>query len=132
MEPVDAARRWADTWQRVWPARDLEAVLALYHPDVTYASEPFRVPFKSVEELRVYLAGAFAEEEEIEAWFAEPVVDGERASIEWWATLIEDGVETTLVGTSTLRFDADGLAVEQRDTWNQTAGRVPPREGWGR
>ena len=109
MEAVDAARRWADTWQRRWPARDLEAILALYHPDVTYASEPFRVPFKSIEELRVYLAGAFAEEEEI-----------------------EDGTETTLVGTSTLRFDLDGRALEQRDTWNQAAGRVPPREGWGR
>ena len=132
MEAADAARRWADTWQREWPARDLEAVLALYHPDVVYASEPFRVPFRAVEELRVYLAGAFAEEDQIEAWFAKPVVGGEHASIEWWATLLEDGAETTLVGTSTLRFDADGLVVEQRDTWNQSAGRVKPREGWGR
>lgn len=132
MAPVDAARRWSDTWRREWPARNLEAVLALYHPDVTYASEPFRVPFRSVEELRVYLAGAFAEEDEIEAWFAEPVVDGELASVEWWATLLKDGAETTLVGTSILRFDGEGLAVEQRDTWNQTAGRVPPREDWGR
>jgi ketosteroid isomerase-like protein len=132
VEPADAARRWADTWQREWPARNLEAVLALYHPDVVYASEPFRVPFQAVEELRVYLAGAFAEEDQIEAWFAAPVVGGEHASIEWWATLLEDGAETTLVGTSTLRFDADGLVVEQRDTWNQAAGRVRPREGWGR
>ncbi len=132
MKPADAARRWADTWQREWPARDLEAVLALYHPDVTYASEPFRVPFHVVEELRVYLAGAFAEEDQVEAWFATPLVEGEHASIEWWATLLEDGAETTLVGTSTLRFDAEGLVLEQRDTWNQAAGRVPPREGWGR
>jgi len=106
--------------------------MALYHPDVVYASEPFRTPFHGAGELRGYLSGAFAEEEEIEAWFAAPVVQGDRASIEWWATLIEDGAETTLVGTSTLRFDAAGLALEQRDTWNQTAGRVPPFEGWGR
>jgi ketosteroid isomerase-like protein len=131
MKPADAARRWADTWEREWPARDLEAVLALYHHDVVYASEPFRAPFQSIEEVRVYLAGAFAEEDEIEATFAEPLVDGPCASIEWWATLLEDGAETTLVGTSTLRFDEDGLVAEQRDTWNQTAGRVAPREGWG-
>jgi hypothetical protein len=60
------------------------------------------------------------------------VVDGQHASIEWWATLLEDGAETTLVGTSTLRFDADGLVVEQRDTWNQASERVTPPETWGR
>ena len=132
MDGVEAARRWRDTWERRWPARDLEAIIGLYHPDVIYASEPLRAPFRGVGELRGYLSGAFAEEDEIRAWFAEPVVQGDQASIEWWATLIEGGVETTLVGTSTLRFDADGLVLEQRDTWNQSDGRVPPREGWGR
>ena len=35
METADAARRWGDTWRDRWPARDLEAVAALYHADVT-------------------------------------------------------------------------------------------------
>ena len=132
MEAAEAAERWADTWQDRWPSRDLEAILALYHPDVTYFSEPFREPFRGAGELRDYLAAAFAEEEGLEAWFGAPVVDGQRASIEWWATLVEAGAETTLVGTSTLRFDEAGLVVGQRDTWNQRDGWVPPFEGWGR
>lgn len=132
METAEAARRWGDTWQDRWPARDREAIAALYHPEVTYRSEPFREPFRDLGEVRSYLARAFGEEEQIRAWFADPVVDGRRASIEWWATLFEDGAETTLVGTSTLIFDDAGLVIEQRDTWNQAPGRVPPPEGWGR
>jgi hypothetical protein len=60
------------------------------------------------------------------------VVTGRHASVEWWATLLEDGAETSLVGTSTLIFDDGGLVVEQRDTWNQSDRRVRPPEGWGR
>lgn len=131
MDAVDAARRWADTWQRGWTARDVDAVRALYHPNVLYAGEPFREPERGIGEVRAYFARTFGEEDEIRAWFGEPVVDGQRASIEWWATLLEDGAEVTLVGTSTLRFDADGLVVEQRDTWNQADQRVAPPESWG-
>jgi len=59
-------------------------------------------------------------------------VDGERASVEWCAALLEAGEEVTLAGTSVLRFDADWLVTEQRDTWNMTAGRREPPDGWGR
>jgi hypothetical protein len=59
-------------------------------------------------------------------------VEGRRAAVEWWAELIENGVELTLAGTSVLRFDADGLVVEQRDTWNQAEGGHAPPDGWGR
>ena len=36
-----------------------------------------------------------------------------------------------IVGTSTLRFDAAGLVVEQRDTWNQAAGQMAAARGLG-
>jgi hypothetical protein len=58
-------------------------------------------------------------------------VDGNRASISWWASLIENGSETTLGGTSVLRFDADGFVVEQWDTWNQLPQRSDPSEDQG-
>jgi hypothetical protein len=60
------------------------------------------------------------------------VVGDGRAAIEWWAAVTENGIEITLAGTSVLRFDADGLVVEQRDTWNQAEGRRQPPGGWGR
>ncbi len=127
-----AARRWAEVWKSAWEAKDTEAIVALYHDDVVFSTQPFRTPYLRRAGVREYVSQAFAEEEAPQVWVGEPVVDGDRASIEWWAALIENGIETTLAGTSVLRFDAEGLVVEQRDTWNQVDGRREPPDGWGR
>jgi len=45
-------------------------------------------------------------------------VDGDRAAVEWSAeTRLKDGSTEKLAGVSLIRFDADGLVVEQRDFW---------------
>ena len=82
--------------------------------------------------MREYVSQAFDEEDEPRVWVGAPVVEGDRTAIEWWAALIENGVETTLAGTSVLRFDDEGLVVEQRDSWNQVDGRREPPDNWGR
>jgi hypothetical protein len=128
----DAARRWADTWRENWISRTTEPIAALYSPTGRYATAPFRQPRIGPAGATAYLEPAFAEESDIRAWFGEPIVDGDRASVEWWAALREAGEEVTLAGTSVLRFDADGLVAAQRDTWNMTAGRREPPDGWGR
>jgi hypothetical protein len=58
-------------------------------------------------------------------------VAGDRAAIEWWAAVVENDVEITLAGVSVLRFDAQGLVTEQRDSWNQAEGLREPPAGWG-
>ena len=46
------------------------------------------------------------------------LVDGDRAAVEWSAeTNLKDGGTEKLAGVSLLRFDEDGLVVEQRDFW---------------
>jgi len=74
---------------------------------------------------------AFGEERDVRARFGTPIVDGDRAAVEWWAALVHEGREVTLAGTSVLHFDADGLVLEQRDTWNVRHGRSEPPAGWG-
>jgi ketosteroid isomerase-like protein len=132
VDAAAAARRWAEAWQRAWEALDIEAVVALYAPDATLRSQPFRELERGRDGVRDYVAGAFAEEASVRAWFGTPVAAGDRASVEWWAALSEDGEEVTLAGTSTLRFDAAGLVVEQRDTWNMAPTRLEPPASWGR
>jgi hypothetical protein len=45
-------------------------------------------------------------------------VDGDRAAVEWSAeTRLKDGGGKKLAGVSLLRFDDDGLVIEQRDLW---------------
>lgn len=127
-----AALRWAESWQRAWEALDVDAVVGLYADGAVFSSQPFRTPYRGRDGVREYVAGAFGEERDVRARFGMPVVDGDRAAVEWWASLVEEGRKVTLAGTSVLRFDADGQVVEQRDTWNSSDGWREPPQGWGR
>jgi hypothetical protein len=75
----------------------------------------------------------FSEEERAEVWFAEPVVEDDRAAVAWWA--ISRGIngrDNTLAGVSMIRFGRDGLVVEQRDYWNSADDTaLSPPDDWG-
>jgi hypothetical protein len=115
-----AARRWVEVWGRSWPAADADAIAQLYAADAIFHSHPFREHQAPGE----YAAWAFADQTAAECRFGEPVVDGHRASVDWWAVVTAtDGAVETLAGTSLLRFGPDGLVVEQRDVWASEPGR---------
>jgi hypothetical protein len=114
MEARDAAIRWARTWERGWREHDADAIAQLYADGAFFQSHPFREP----EVARAYLERVLAEEEAAECEFGEPVVDGDRAAVEWRArTRLRSGGEEDLAGVSLLRFDVQGLVIEQRDVW---------------
>jgi hypothetical protein len=121
-ETEAAARRWANTWSRAWPAADVEAIAALYAPAAVFYSHPFRERQSPQE----YVENVFGDQAEAECRFGEPVVAGRRAAVDWWGVITsKDGSVETVAGTSLLRFDDDGLVVEQRDAW---AGETVRRE----
>jgi hypothetical protein len=122
-----AARRWADTWQRAWPAKQSEQIAALYRPTASYRSSPFGQP--EAGGALGYVERQFAVEQAVECRFAEPIGDGDRAAVEWWADLIEGGQAITLAGVTVLRFDAEGLVVDHVDYWMQSQG--VPYASWG-
>jgi hypothetical protein len=114
MDTREAAQRWADVWERGWPEHDAAALAALYADGAVWQQHPFREP-----ELD-YLARVFAEEESAQCRFATPIVDGDQAAVPWSAqTRLVNGGREDLAGVSVLRFNADGLVVEERDFWNQ-------------
>ena len=129
METPDAARRWAEAWKRGWEALDPEPVVALYAPDAVHWTAPFRDPGRGRDAIRSYVERAFAEEEDPRVWIGEPIVNADRAAIAWWASLREEGRETTLAGVSLIRFDEGGLVVEQWDAWNQAERTLAPPPG---
>ena len=123
------AKRWAEGYQRAWEAGDPDAAAALYRPDCVFRSAPFRDPEPPIE----YTRRVFPEARAEDVRFGEPVEAGDRAAVEWWATLVgPDGTEQTLAGCSILRFDDEGLVVEARDYWHLEPGRQGPPPGWGR
>ncbi len=126
MNPVDAARRWAQTWKDAWEALDVDAVVALYAADVVFSSQPFRTPYQGQEGVAEYVRQAFGAEQQVAVWMSEPITQGDRASVSWWTALTEDGEDATLAGTSVMRFDDRGLVVEQWDTWNVLPERTDP------
>ena len=115
----DAARRWRETWAQGWREHDAAAIGELYADDAFFLSHPFREP----ENPRAYVERVLGEEEATpEVWFGEPVTSGDRAAVEYWATIQVAGEERTLAGVSFLRFDGDGLVVEHRDVWAEADG----------
>ncbi len=133
MDVASAARVWAGTWSRAWPAKDADAIAELYAADAAYRSHPFRQPMTGQSGARGYALSAFAEEEEdIECWLADPIAAGTRAAVQWWAVFRSEGKQWTLAGTSVLRFAADGKVAEHWDYWVTDEGRREPPAGWGR
>jgi ketosteroid isomerase-like protein len=127
----DSAERWAATWRSAWEALDADPIVALYALDVVFSTEPFREPYRGRDGVRRYVTRVFGEEDDARVRVSAPIVDGDRAAISWWASLREDGSDVTLAGTSLLRFDDDGLVVEQWDAWNHRPERGDPPPEWG-
>ena len=125
-----AARRWASTWNSAWPAKDIEAIAALYADEALYRAVVFREPDRGVEGVRDYLRRNFDVEHEIECRFGEPVAAGDRAAVEWWASWTEAGEDLTMAGVTVLRFNEAGQVVDHRDYWNEVKRREPPFAGW--
>ena len=100
MDALAAARRWAEAWKTGWEALDADRVLGLYAADAVHFTEPFRAPARGAHEVRAYVERVFGEEEDPRVWVAGPIVDGERAAIAWWASVVEDGADITLAGVS--------------------------------
>jgi len=115
-----AVRRWVETWARAWRAADVDAVAALYAPDAVFQAHPFRERQRPEE----YVRWAFEDQAIAECRFGQPLVDGDRAAVDWWGAITaRDGSIQTVAGTSLLRFGEDGLVVEQRDAWAERSGR---------
>jgi hypothetical protein len=114
MDTREAAERWRRTWARGWHGHEAEPILELYAEGALLQSHPFRDP----QAPRDYIEPTLAAEVWAECEFMEPVVEDDRAAVEWRAeTRLKDGSSEKLAGVSLLRFDEDGLVVEQRDFW---------------
>jgi hypothetical protein len=114
MEVRAAAARFAEVWQESWVSENVEAITALYADDCIHRSMPFREPHAGKQALADYLRWSFADEHAASVRFSTPIVDGDRAVIEFWVTFEGGG---TLAGCVFARF-RDGLAVETRDYWH--------------
>ncbi len=114
MDTRAAAARWRETWDGGWQRLDAGPIVALYREDAVFQSHPFRAPESAAD----YITRTLAEESTATCEFDEPIVDGDRAAVSWrGSTQLKHGGSEELRGVSLLRFDVDGLVIEQRDVW---------------
>ena len=114
MDTREAAQRWATVWERGWREHNEAAIAALYAEGAFWQQHPFHDPEPG------YLARVFAEEESAQTQFGAPIVDGDQAAVPWNAqTRLKDGSTEDLRGVSVLRFNADGLVLEECDYWHE-------------
>ena len=126
---MSAARGWAEAFEHAWRAGDGDAAALLYTEDCVFRSHPFR----ELEHARAYMRRVVPEAAAPEVWFGEPVEDGEFATVEYWALLVEpNGEQSTIAGVYRMRFGSDGLVAEARDYWHLEPGHRRPPPEWGR
>jgi ketosteroid isomerase-like protein len=124
----EAVEQWIARYEEAWRSGDAEAAAALFTEDCVFRSHPFR----ESEDARAYTLRVFADEEGVEPHFGEPVVEGDRAAVEYWAAMKEDALDLTLAGCLMMRFAPDGRCSEMRDVWTTAPDRLDPPPGWGR
>lgn len=126
MDVREAARRWADAWAQGWPARDVARIADLQAEEGDHWASMFR-QYRGRAGLRAYVEECFGEETRpAEVWFGEPRVDGDTATVEYWAVTYPYDEPVTISGCTLIRFDADGLVTESRDYSHSKEGRFLP------
>jgi hypothetical protein len=123
---------WLGRYRRAWIDRDAAAAGALFTEDAIYREQPFQPPFVGRAAIRDYWTRVTTGQRDVELRYGQPVADGNRLAVEWWANLINDGAPVTLAGEFLLTFNERGECRELREYWIFAEGRKDPPEGWGR
>ena len=122
---------WIESYGRAWRERDADAVVAIFTEDAVYRSSPFRESHVGSAGIRAYWEHVTSTQTGLDLRFGAPVVEGDRAAVEWWAIVEDEGGETTFPGILVLRFAPDGRCEELRECWHEGRGSRDPPAGWG-
>jgi ketosteroid isomerase-like protein len=122
---------WIQRYATAWETADEELISSLFTDEATYRSSPFREPFRGHSEIRAYWRRGAGAQQDTHVRMGSPLFDGDRVTVEWWATMIDDGEALTLPGCLLLRFAQDGRCAELREYWNVETGHREPFPGWG-
>lgn len=121
---------WVDSLADGWRRSDPDAIAALFTPDASYQRHPFKDPLIG----RASIVSAWADQLDgstfKEIHMGSPVVDADRAAVEWWSVSEATGGETTHTGTIFLTFSA-GLCTHLREVWMSDGSSRSPYPGWG-
>jgi len=127
-------RRQLDTWveelRLAWEQADPARAAALFTHDAKYHSHPFRRPLIGTSAIEDYWKQATSNQTDVLVRMGKPLLDGNRAVVEWWTVMEEEGMGTTDAGALILEFVGDRCA-NLREYWNMVDDKVEPAKEWG-
>lgn len=123
-------RRWAGAYANAWERADSDAVVELFTPDASYRSSIFDEPHSGADGIRAYWERATRTQSNARVWMGDPLVEGDRAALEWWTIMKDDESDITLPGCLLLEFDGDRCA-HLNEYWHLEQVVAQPYEGWG-
>lgn len=122
---------WLDRFGEVWREGDAEAAAALHPADGVYRNSPFLDhPYVGTEAIRGFWERALVGVSDIDFRYGIPVIEGDRAAVEWWVTETNSGEAATLAGIFLLTFEGE-LVSDLREAFVKQAGAHEPHDGWG-
>ncbi|MDQ3766162.1 MAG: nuclear transport factor 2 family protein [Actinomycetota bacterium] len=127
-----SVRKWAHAYAKAWERSDPDAVVALFTPNASYRSLIFDKPHLGLDGIRAYWERATATQGDLRVRMGNPLVDRERAALEWWTVMNEeDEGWITLPGCLLLEFEGDRCA-RLNEYWHLENASIEPYEDWGR
>lgn len=134
------AARWMKGYLKAWETRDANAVVKLFTPNGVYQSIP-GVPSQTFDgraAIHKYWFDVTRPQSAITGIQGQPIVEGNRASIEIWVKFVDPQYNPngkhriTLLETNVLTFARNGLVTKNVEYWNIIVGWHSPPPGWGR
>lgn len=128
---TDTVLAWLEGYRRAWESRDPDAAAALFTANARYREQPYQEPFDGAAGVRAYWAEVTASQSDVQFRYGTPTVADGRATVEWWVTMKNGGVDMTLAGVFLLKFDEAGLCSDLVEYWHFGEGLIDPYSGWG-
>lgn len=122
---------WVEELREAWEAGDPGRAGSLFTVQAEYHHHPFRPPLQGRQEIEEYWMTATAGDQRISVTMGEPLLDGDRAAVEWWARTVTGDHVTTDCGALVLTFEGN-LCASLREYWILAEGAIDPVAGWGR
>lgn len=131
--------QWTRRYGRAWVRKDADAAVQLFTEDAVYQAIPgiSDQTFVGRAEIHDYWVNVTAAQSNVTVRHGEPLIQGNRATIELWVTMQIDGINpaqddwVTLIEANLLTFaDTEHCRVNV-EYWNLQMGVVAPPPGWG-
>lgn len=111
-----SVEEWIAQYAAAWRAKDIAGVTELFTEDGVYRSSPTGAAHVGTDAIAAYWRSATSTQENLDLRFGRPIVEGSRASVEWWAVM----------------RDPDWRCQELREYYNPVFGQsITAPEGWG-